>query len=177
MHALELLRELFGHMEWADALVWNAIFSAPASTEDSAIRHRLHHLHLVQRAFLLIWRGQPMDFNFTESLAPDQLAKWGREYHREVAPFLASLAPISLDIEVLLPWASQVTATPNSSLHNPSLGETLIQVTAHSTYHRGQVNARLREVGVEPPLTDFIAWVWYGKPAAAWPSQAQPAPA
>jgi uncharacterized damage-inducible protein DinB len=175
MDALELLRGLFRHMEWADALVWNAVFSAPAAIDDSVIRQRLHHLHLVQRAFLLIWRGQPMDFKGTESFAPERLATWGHEYHREVAGFLGSLAPASLDTEVHLPWASQVTAAPNASLHNPSLGETLTQVTMHSAYHRGQVNARLREVGAEPPLTDFIAWVWYGKAAATWPSQAQPA--
>jgi hypothetical protein len=28
------------------------------------------------------------------------------------------------------------------------------------------VNARLRELGAEPPLTDFIAWIWFGKPQA-----------
>lgn len=172
MDALELLRGLFRHMEWADALVWKAVFSAPAATDDSVIRKRLHHLHLVQRAFLLIWRGQPMDFKVTDSFAPDQLARWGREYHRDVASFLVSLTPALLDTEVHLPWAAQFTPK-NSSFHHPSLGETLMQVTAHSTYHRGQINARLREVGVEPPLTDFIAWVWYGKPAPAWPSQAE----
>ena len=38
----------------------------------------------------------------------------------------------------------------------------------HSTYHRGQVNVRLRELGGEPQLVDFIAWVWEGKPRAVW---------
>jgi len=170
MEALELLRELFHHMDWADALVWRAVFSAPATTDDSVIRHRLHHMHLVQRAFLLIWRGEPMEIKGTDSFAPDQLARWGREYHRDVASFLVSLTPASLDAEVHLPWASHFTPT-NTTFHNPSMGETLMQVTAHSTYHRGQVNARLREIGVEPPLTDFIAWVWYGKPAPAWTLQ------
>jgi uncharacterized damage-inducible protein DinB len=176
MDALELLRGLFRHMEWADALVWRAVFGASSATDDSVIRQRLHHLHLVQRAFFQIWRGQPMDFKATEAFSPDQLAKWGHEYHREVAGFLDSLTPASLDTEVHLPWAAHF-APKDSSVHNPSMGETLVQVTAHSTYHRGQVNARLREVGVEPPLTDFIAWIWYGKPAPAWPSQAESTPA
>jgi len=38
----------------------------------------------------------------------------------------------------------------------------------HSTHHRGQVNARLRELGGEPPLADFIVWLWWGRPAASW---------
>jgi hypothetical protein len=32
-------------------------------------------------------------------------------------------------------------------------------------YHRGQVATRLRERGGEPPLTDFIAWIWMHRPA------------
>jgi uncharacterized damage-inducible protein DinB len=34
---------------------------------------------------------------------------------------------------------------------------------------RAQVNTRLRELGATPPLVDFIAWAWFGKPAAEWP--------
>ena len=37
-----------------------------------------------------------------------------------------------------------------------------------SGYHRGQVARRLRELGVEPPLTDFIAWAPMDRPAAEW---------
>jgi len=35
--------------------------------------------------------------------------------------------------------------------------------------HRGQVAARLREIGGEPPLVDFIAWVRLGRPEPVWP--------
>ena len=48
-----------------------------------------------------------------------------------------------------------------------------MQVALHSTYHRGQINARIRELGGEPPLTDFIAWVWAGKPQPSWPLGAE----
>ncbi len=174
MDVLTLPRELFRHMEWADALVWRAVFGAPAAAADSVIRRRLHHIHLVQRAFFQIWQGRPLSLEGIDSFSPDQLAQWGHDYHRTVAGFLDSLTPASLATEVVLPWAARF-APAGSSPHNPSLGETLAQVASHSTYHRGQVNARLRDVGVEPPLTDFIAWVWYGKPAPAWPSQAEPA--
>jgi uncharacterized damage-inducible protein DinB len=49
-----------------------------------------------------------------------------------------------------------------------TLGDTCFQVASHSTYHRGQVNARIRELGVEPPLVDFIAWRWFKNPPPAW---------
>ena len=27
---------------------------------------------------------------------------------------------------------------------------------------------RLRELGGAPPLGDYVIWVWWGSPAAAW---------
>jgi uncharacterized damage-inducible protein DinB len=38
----------------------------------------------------------------------------------------------------------------------------------HSAHHRGQALRRLRELGVEPPLCDFIVWIWTGRPDADW---------
>ena len=35
-------------------------------------------------------------------------------------------------------------------------------------YHRGQNATRLRELGGEPPLTDFVAWLWKGRPDGKW---------
>lgn len=170
MKASELLQDLFRHMEWADALVWSTVLGNPTLVEDASIRERLYHLHLVQRAFVHIWRGEQMHFEGTDTLRGDQLASWGRAYHADVPRFLGTLDDSRLDTAVHLPWASRITGLVGAELTSPSLGETLLQVALHSTYHRGQVNARIRELGVEPPLTDFIAWVWSGKPAPSWPS-------
>jgi uncharacterized damage-inducible protein DinB len=49
-------------------------------------------------------------------------------------------------------------------------GECLLQLALHTAYHRGQVATRLRERGSEPPLTDFIAWIWMHRPAPDWES-------
>ena len=49
-----------------------------------------------------------------------------------------------------------------------TLGETALQVPLHTIYHRGQVNARIRALGGEPPLVDYIAWIWLGRPAPEW---------
>jgi uncharacterized damage-inducible protein DinB len=83
---------------------------------------------------------------------------------------LDSLAEESVAQIVALPWGEMVAARIGQTPAASTLAETLQQVTMHSTYHRGQVNARLRELGAEPPLVDFIAWVWLGKPAAHWAS-------
>ena len=52
----------------------------------------------------------------------------------------------------------------------PTVGETVVQVATHSAYHRGQICTRLRELGTEPPLTEYFVWVWHGKPGAEWPA-------
>ena len=69
-----------------------------------------------------------------------------------------------------LGWASLVKRALGRAPDVTSVGDTVLQVALHSMYHRGQINARLREAGGEPPLVDYIAWVWLGRPAASWPS-------
>ena len=65
---------------------------------------------------------------------------------------------------MVMPWAKRFRADAAAT----RMRDTLLQVPMHSTYHRGQVNARLRELGAEPPLTDYIAWIWIGRPRAEW---------
>jgi uncharacterized damage-inducible protein DinB len=171
-------------MEWADAKVWQSALALDATIADETLRTRLHHIHQVQHVFLSVWQGafahlQDGDERRQAVLAwvskgnelrgADLLA-WGQRYHCDVQPYLDSLAEESLAQIVALPWGEMVAARIGQTPAASTLAETLQQVTMHSTYHRGQVNARLRELGAEPPLVDFIAWVWLGKPAAHWAS-------
>lgn len=39
-----------------------------------------------------------------------------------------------------------------------SIGDILFHVINHSTYHRAQIATEFREMGIEPLLTDFIAY-------------------
>ncbi|MGI8733693.1 MAG: DinB family protein [Pyrinomonadaceae bacterium] len=170
MKALELLADLSRHTEWADATVWRAVLSSPAATTDQRIRDWLHHIHMVQHAFINVWRGQEHSANAGSELGLVELANWGREYHQLAAEHLAALNEDDLDQPMNMPWAKFLTKHLGRDPSGTTRGETIMQVASHSTYHRGQVNARLRELGEEPPLTDFIAWIWFGKPAAEWPT-------
>ncbi len=171
MTNLKMLRDLFHHMEWADALVWQAVFAQPRTFTDSVVRDRLFHIHLVQRGFLLVWRTPSAQFPEAPAFSDGQaLASWAREYYRGLASYLDAIDEASLDQSVSLPWADQVTEPLGQSAAPTTLAQTMLQVTSHSTHHRGQVNTRLRELGGEPPLIDFIVWAWLGKPAAEWPA-------
>ena len=184
MNLLTSLQDQFRHMEWADAMVWQTALSVDATLADEILRARLHHIHLVQRVFRAVWQGEFANYqdsnerqqavmawvNKGDDLRGADLLAWGQAYHRDVQPYLGSLAAEALAQTVALPWAEMVTARLGKTPETCTLAETLQQVTMHSAYHRGQVNARLRELGAQPPLVDFIAWVWLGKPAAQWNS-------
>jgi uncharacterized damage-inducible protein DinB len=46
----------------------------------------------------------------------------------------------------------------NGEEHEGALGDQLVHVVNHSTYHRGQLTTLLRQVGATPPTTDFAVF-------------------
>jgi uncharacterized damage-inducible protein DinB len=171
MKDIESLRELVAHMQWADALVWAAALSNSGAADDPALRGKLFHTHMVQRAFFSVWNAAT--FKPPASAEPPGLPvtlKSARDYYTDLATFFSALGADDLERPVALPWAGGFAARLGREPATPTLAETILQVVMHSTYHRGQVNTRLRELGIEPPLTDYIAWIWFGRPEPQWPT-------
>ena len=65
---------------------------------------------------------------------------------------------------VQIPWSVFFERKTKQKVVPATLEETMLQVASHSTYHRGQINTRFRELGGDPASVDFIVWVWMGKP-------------
>jgi uncharacterized damage-inducible protein DinB len=171
MDNLETLQELFQHMEWADALVWSAALARPEARADAFLKERLYHIHMVQRAFLKVWQAEPVklpdsaDFPDLETLLP-----WARENYAEFNEYTGGLDGMDMERPIVMPWIKMFETRLGRKAEAPTFHQTLLQVAMHSTYHRGQVSARLREIGGDPPLTDFIVWVWSARPKPLWPS-------
>lgn len=171
MFSIEALRELYDWMEWADCAVWRAALAQPATEGDAKIRGLLCHIHVVQRAFLNVWTGEDMSAAFKEPSDFPALAdmpRWARPYYADARRFIGSLDDGALAAPVTMPWVEEYQKREGRTFATPTLSETIFQVVSHSTYHRGQVNIRLRELGGEPPLVDFIAWAWFGRPKPDW---------
>lgn len=168
MTNLALIQDLFAHMQWADATVWKAVLASSAATEDEKLQKLLHHLHVVQWAFLRAWREESFQGGFPDFSTAQALREWAVRYYGEVATELNNLGEEGLRQTMPLPWKALVDRQIGRKPEPVTIGETALQVAMHSTYHRGQVNARLRELGGEPPTVDFIIWVWLGRPAAEW---------
>lgn len=167
--SLDIVRELFQHMEWADAAVWRAVLASPSSREDVTLRDYLRHLHTVQQAFLRVWKNEPVTFpESSEFPKIADIRAWAMPCYGEAQEFLRTVDPAMLARPLAMPWVRQFEEQIGRPFETPTVAETMFQVTSHSTYHRGQVNARLRTVGGEPPLVDYIAWAWFGRPTADW---------
>jgi uncharacterized damage-inducible protein DinB len=160
-----ILRDMFGHQFWADTELWKAIGAHPPARDDKAIRDRLHHIHLVQRAFIWGVSGGPGgQFQLTKPddfASFDELRAYAQGSHADIARWLASAADGDLTRTLPIPWFKD----PPLVL---TVTEALTQCAMHSHHHRGQNATRLRELDGVPPSTDLIVWYWKGKPEASW---------
>ncbi len=159
-----LLRDLYGHQAWADAEHWRAIAAHPPACDDQAIRHRLHHLHLVQRSFIWAVGDRIDEFAFSK---PEDFKTFGdlrafaRESHTHIDRLLTRVTDSRLAEGVTIPWFTDPPLTI-------TVREALTQCAMHSQWHRGQNAVRLRELGGTPPTVDLIVWYWKGRPAPTW---------
>lgn len=163
---VDVLRDLFRHMEWADEQVWETVAKLPAGPADERLRTLLLHIHIVQRAFLHIWTERPVVFpDEREFPSILDVRAWARPHYAELAAFVDTVPVERLAEPLEMPWVKLLEDRIGRSPEKPTIAETMFQVTSHSTYHRGQANVRLRELGLEPPLVDYIAWIWFGRPS------------
>ena len=174
MQTPELLVDLTRHMAWADGQVWRAILDhigeGPDAGLDPRIKSWLHHIHAVQRAFLGLWRQSTLTRTTPEDY-PDPLAlmAWGREGHQGICAFLEEAGEEDLDRVLTIPWARFYEERYGRPAGDVDVRHSVVQVAMHTAHHRGQVTNRLREVGGEPPLIDYIAWMWFERPEPTWP--------
>jgi uncharacterized damage-inducible protein DinB len=157
------LHELFSHQEWADAEHWRAFEAYSAALADRAIRERLHHIHLVQSAFLWVVGSRTSKFVIAKVEDYPNMAdlkSFALNYHSEMSAVLGAMDEDRLAAMIEVPWFQ-----PPLKI---SVRHALMQAAMHSHYHRGQNATRLRELGGVPPGTDFIEWLRQGQPAARW---------
>jgi len=156
---------LLRHMQWADVEVWKKILSFSSAENDERIKKLLYHLHQVQYAFYFLWNELPLEIPKPEEFFDlKSIAKWGFDYRQKLDEFLSSPKSDEKDKVIQIPWSVFVERKMKQKVVPATLEETMMQVASHSTYHRGQINTRFRELGGDPASVDFIVWVWLGKP-------------
>ena len=163
---MDVVRMFDAYTRWADARTFDALQPLPEEVwlkevggSFGSLRNTASHLVSAQWVWLSRWKGGPPVGLWKPEEYPTfsgLRAKW-EEVARTRAAFLADQTDASLAAEV------KYTTTDGKSWANP-LGELFLHMVNHSTYHRGQISAFLRNVGAKAESTDFIVWIRKGKP-------------
>ena len=165
-------RTLYAYNHWANERLLTAASSLAAEVimRDVAVSHgsiwgTLRHIVWGEWRWLARWQGRapagdsPLDCSDLAALT----RRW-HEFQVEQERFLAGLG--TADFERPLSYEN-----PPGTRWTYTLGQMLQHVVNHSTYHRGQVAAMLRQNGVAPPATDYLVFLdelgAYNAPPAA----------
>lgn len=161
MNDKSIFKNLFDHMLWADAEVWKVVEQSPNVENDKKVKFLLYHIHLVQFLFLKIWKKEKLEYPKEDEFKNlIEIREWSIENYSELINFLENFNENKLDEITEIPWAKKFSKEPE----RVTIKDTMLQVTTHSSYHRAQVNMKLKELGYDPPSVDYIVWLWLGKP-------------
>ena len=165
---ITFLNDLFQHMYWADIQVWNVVKNNLIKTEkEKKLKTLLFHIHMTQYAFIKIWENEIINFRKEEEFKNlIEVEKWGIEIHKSINKYFNTLTESKLDEIIEIHWAKYFEKQLGKKPKDVTCLDTMLQVSMHSTYHRGQINKKLRELDIAPPLVDYIIWLWAGKPNA-----------
>ena len=107
--ALQPYSDLARHLEWADAEMWRTVLEAPATRSAPDLLERLHHIHVVQRAFLEVWEGRALDLPKLEDLdGLEALYAWAASWYPEFATYVEELRADRLGDVIVMPWQARV---------------------------------------------------------------------
>jgi uncharacterized damage-inducible protein DinB len=170
MNSLDILKELIDHMNWADGRIWTVVLSIPEAQNDEKLKKILHHYQLSKYAFYYTRTDLPQKYpELEEFITLYDMAQWAAEYPKLIHTYMSDLKEADLSQMIKTPPYDRLEQILGQKPVDANLAETILQVAVHCSHHRGQVNSRIRELNGEPPIVDFIAWVWLGKPNAIWP--------
>jgi uncharacterized damage-inducible protein DinB len=156
--SLSALKEMFAHNYWArdrQLQVCSALideqFLRPLGNSFPSVRDTLVHLLAVEWLWLERWRGQSPRVLLSPEEFPTLAVirvRW-QTVEQEMKEYLAALPD-----EILEQPITCVGTRGNTWTY--ALWRMMIHLLEHQSYHRGQVTALLRQLGVEPPTVDYL---------------------
>lgn len=158
---------LFAYDEWANRRFFDAIggltadqFAAPIVSSFPSVRDTLAHIVAVEWLWMRRWKGESPTKtpDWVEQPSFGTLGKRLSEIEMERGGYLRKLDPSKASGTVQFRW---LNGEPGAS----ALSDTFVHLVNHSSYHRGQLTMMLRQLGVEPPSTDFSLFAEEGRGA------------
>lgn len=154
MPTLDSIRVLWDHAAWADREILRALSEREAP---DAFREFCHVIG-AEAVWIARIEMKTPESPVWPSIARAELEELLGRTHTAYAALLSSLDASDLDREVTYTNSAGRTFTN-------TIREILLHVALHGQYHRGKINLMLRQAGLDPAPTDFIAYA-RGAPAA-----------
>ncbi len=141
------LHQLFTYDLWANQRILNSLLKNPIADEKCIFWIN----HIVNAEIIWIDRilGKPMKVSPAQVRPIGEVAEVMNSVHAEIMAFIETG---DLRGEILY------QNTRGDEFRN-STQDILTHVANHSTHHRAQIAARIREMGIAPPPTDYIVFL------------------
>lgn len=155
---IDELRTLFDYDSWANELLLGAVAKLPAEvlgrnlgTSHQSLLGTLVHIVAAEEIWLSRWKGAPLAklTGLDEIPDLDALRRFWGKVRSDRDAYLASLGAADLDRDMEMKTTAGAT-------YFHRYADMFRHLANHSTYHRGQVAAMLRQLGEKPPPTDLI---------------------
>jgi len=156
--SLASINELFNYNYWARdcqlqacAALTEEQFLRSLGSSFASVLDTLVHMVETELVWLERWRGRSPQSMLSPQEFPSLSAvseQW-RAVEREMREYLATLSEETLEQPVT--YVSQKGDSFTYELWRP-----MLHLINHQSYHRGQVTTLLRQLGLQPPVVDFL---------------------
>lgn len=144
------LIHLFEYTRWGHTVIADAIMAA--ESRDARCQSIFAHILAAEEIWLTRMRGQTPDLPVWPDTPIDESKPKSESTVANWIAFLEECAEDDLKMPI------DYTDSKGNPFRN-SIKEVATHVTNHGAHHRAQIAARLRELGAEPPATDYIYYV------------------
>lgn len=157
---VDFVKELYAYNHWANDETVAAVsrldpgaFTRALGNSFASVRDTLVHILGAEWIWLERWNGRSPRALLSPAEFPDLPAitqKW-KQVEEGQAAFLDALRPSGLDKTISY-------VNPKGETWTYPLGQQLVHVVNHSTYHRGQITTLMRQLDAQPAGTDFLSY-------------------
>ena len=152
--------DLYEYNRWASertldaaAMLTNEDYVRPTQGSFSSLRAIMEHILATEVVWLSRWEGHSLGEapDYQGCVDVNSLARIWKSFWTRQFRFLNALAEEDLSTPIAIRTRSGIeTVQP--------LGETLVHVVNHATYHRGQAATLIRSLGGTPQGTDYFTY-------------------
>ncbi|MHB8578393.1 MAG: DinB family protein [Ignavibacteriaceae bacterium] len=148
---IEYFFKMIRYNEWANKAALISIQSQGINNE--GIMKILSHIILAEQIWMLrMQKGEYENLNFWKVLSLGESSKLIEENSSNYFSYLSKMK--ERDLKKIIRYKN----TKGIEFTN-TIEDILTHISHHSAYHRAQIAREIRNLGFNPPLTDYIAFV------------------